>query len=40
LHAKLMAGCFNASVADGFDMDACGASCLACQPLPLLHDKG
>ena len=26
-----MAGCFNASVAVGFDMDARGASRLACQ---------
>ncbi len=31
LRAKLMAGCFNASVAVGFDMDARGASRLACQ---------
>ncbi len=27
----MIVGCFNASVVAGFDLDACGASCLACQ---------
>jgi hypothetical protein len=31
LRAKVAAGCSSASLAAGFDPDACGASCLACQ---------
>ena len=30
-HAKVTVGCLSASLAAGFDLDACGASCLACQ---------
>ena len=31
LHANVMACCFTARVAVGFDLDVCGASCLVCQ---------